>query len=152
MITYTKAKLSDIVSMQEVVKPEVEKGIILFRSADEMATNIRSYILAKDEGTIIGFGALHFHADDLAEVRSLVVKDGFRGRGVGKGIVQALLKEGEAMDVKKVFTLTYQKPFFESVGFSEIPKESLPSHKIWADCIKCKHFPICDEIALIKTI
>ncbi len=152
MITYTKAKLSDIVSMQEVVKPEVEKGIILFRSADEMATNIRSYILAKDEGTIIGFGALHFHADDLAEVRSLVVKDGFRGRGVGKGIVQALLKEGEAMDVKKVFTLTYQKPFFESVGFSEIPKESLPSHKIWADCIKCKHFPVCDEIALIKII
>ena len=74
MITYTKAKLSDIVSMQEVMKPEVEKGIILFRSADEMATNIRSYILAKDEGTIIGFGALHFHADDLAEVRSLVVK------------------------------------------------------------------------------
>ncbi len=152
MITYTKAKLSDIVSMQEVVKPEVEKGIILFRSADEMATNIRSYILAKEEGTIIGFGALHFHADDLAEVRSLVVKDGFRGRGVGKGIVQALLKEGEAMDVKKVFTLTYQKPFFESVGFSEIPKESLPSHKIWADCIKCKHFPVCDEIALIKII
>lgn len=152
MITYTKAKLSDIVSMQEVVKPEVEKGIILFRSADEMATNIRSYILAKDEGTIIGFGALHFHADDLAEVRSLVVKDGFRGRGVGKGIIQALLKEGEAMDVKKVFTLTYQKPFFESVGFSEIPKESLPSHKIWADCIKCKHFPVCDEIALIKII
>lgn len=152
MITYTKAKLSDIVHMQEVVKPEVEKGIILFRSADEMATNIRSYILAKDDGTIIGFGALHFHADDLAEVRSLVVKDGFRGRGVGKGIVQALLKEGEAMDVKKVFTLTYQKPFFESVGFSEIPKESLPSHKIWADCIKCKHFPVCDEIALIKII
>ena len=152
MITYTKAKLSDIAYMQEVVKPEVEKGIILFRSADEMATNIRSYILAKDEGTIIGFGALHFHADDLAEVRSLVVKDGFRGRGVGKGIVQALLKEGEAMDVKKVFTLTYQKPFFESVGFSEIPKESLPSHKIWADCIKCKHFPVCDEIALIKII
>lgn len=150
MIRYTKAKLSDIAKMQEVVKPEVEKGIILFRSSDEMATNIRSYILAKEEDEIIGFGALHFHADDLAEVRSLVVKEGFRGQGVGKGIVQALLNEGEAMDVKKVFTLTYQKPFFESVGFSEIPKESLPPHKIWADCIKCKHFPVCDEIALIK--
>lgn len=152
MITYTKAKLSDIALMQEVVKPEVEKGIILFRSSDEMATNIRSYILAKQENAIVGFGALHFHADDLAEVRSLVVKDGFRGSGIGKGIVQALLNEGEAMGVKKVFTLTYQKPFFESVGFSEIPKESLPSHKIWADCIKCKHFPVCDEIALIKII
>ena len=152
MIEYTKAKLSDIALMQEVVKPEVEGGIILFRSSDEMATNIRSYILAKEEGSIIGFGALHFHADDLAEVRSLVVKDGYRGKGVGKGIVQSLLKEGEALGVKKVFTLTYKKAFFESVGFSEIPKEALPTHKIWADCIKCKHFPICDEIALIKTI
>lgn len=152
MMTYTKAKLSDIVYMQEVVKPEVEKGIILFRSSDEMATNIRSYILAKENDQIIGFGALHFHADDLAEIRSLVVKDGFRGKGVGKGIIQSLLKEGEALGVKKVFTLTYQKAFFESVGFSEIPKEALPAHKIWADCIKCKHFPICDEIALIKTL
>jgi amino-acid N-acetyltransferase len=152
VIEYSKAKLSDIASMQELVRPEVERGIILFRSSDEMATNIRSYILAKKEGTIIGFGALHFHADDLAEVRSLMVKEGFRGLGVGKGIVEALLKEGRMMDVKKIFTLTYQKAFFEAVGFHEIPKESLPSQKIWADCIKCKHFPVCDEIALIKIL
>jgi amino-acid N-acetyltransferase len=152
MIVYTKAKLSDIVFMQEVVRPEVEKGIILFRSSDEMATNIRSYILAKEDDTIIGFGALHFHADDLAEVRSLVVKEGYRGKGVGQGIVHALIEEGKVLLVKKIFTLTYQKKFFETVGFSEIPKESLPSQKIWADCIKCKHFPVCDEIALIKIL
>ena len=152
MIHYTKAKLSDIVYMQEVVRPEVEKGIILFRSADEMATNIRSYILAKDDDVIIGFGALHFHADDLAEIRSLVVAEAYRGKGVGKGIIHSLMVEGEQLGVKKVFTLTYQRAFFESLGFSEIPKDKLPPHKIWADCIKCKHFPICDEIALIKTI
>ncbi len=152
MIIYTKAKLSDIVHMQEVVRPEVDKGIILFRSSDEMATNIRSYILAKEDEQIIGFGALHFHADDLAEVRSLVVKEGYRGKGVGKGIVEALIEEGKSLLVKKIFTLTYQKKFFETVGFIEIPKESLPSQKIWADCIKCKHFPVCDEIALIKIV
>ncbi len=152
MITYTKALLRDIPLMQEVVRPEVEKGIILLRSSDEMATNIRSYILAKDEGVIIGFGALHLHADDLAEVRSLVVKEGYRGMGIGRGIVDGLLHEGASLGVKKVFTLTYQRKFFEKLGFSEIPKTSLPSQKIWADCIKCKHFPICDEIALIKII
>ena len=71
MITYTKAKLSDIVHMQDVVKPEVEKGIILFRSSDEMATNIRSYILAKENDQIIGFGDPHnmtkkqYHHKDL---------------------------------------------------------------------------------------
>ncbi|MDD2382991.1 MAG: N-acetyltransferase [Sulfurospirillaceae bacterium] len=152
MIVFCKAKLSDIVSMQELVKPEVEKGIILFRNSDEIATNIRSYILAKEDSNIVGFGALHFHADDLAEVRSLVVKDTERSKGVGKGIVNTLLEEGRQLGVKRVFTLTYKKAFFEAVGFIEIPKESLPSHKIWADCIKCKHFPICDEIALIKNL
>ncbi len=152
MIVYTKAKLSDIVPMQELVKPEVDKGIILFRSSDEIATNIRSYILAKEEEQIVGFGALHFHADDLAEIRSLVVKEDFRGKGIGKGLVSTLLDEGTHLGVEKVLTLTYKKAFFESLGFSEIPKESLPSHKLWADCIKCKHFPICDEIALIKHI
>lgn len=152
MIVYTKAKLSDILEMQELVRPEVEKGIILFRSSDEIATNIRSYILAKQEDEIVGFGALHLHASDLAEVRSLVTKEGFRGKGIGKGVVKMLLEEGVLLGAKKVFTLTYQKSFFENIGFHEIPKESLPAHKIWADCIKCKHFPICDEIALIKNI
>lgn len=152
MIVYTKAKLSDIAYMQELVKPEVEKGIILFRSSDEIATNIRSYILAKNEDKIVGFGALHFHAADLAEVRSLVISEAFRGKGIGKGVVNTLLEEGVYLGARRVFTLTYQKAFFESVGFHEIPKESLPSHKIWADCIKCKHFPVCDEIALIKNI
>jgi len=32
----------------------------------------------------------------------------------------------------------------------EIDKKDLSNQKIWADCIKCKHFPVCDEIALIK--
>jgi amino-acid N-acetyltransferase len=48
--------------------------------------------------------------------------------------------------------LTYQQRFFERLGFEEIPKESIPEHKIWADCIKCKHFPVCNEVSLIKTL
>lgn len=152
MIICTKANLNDIEHMQALVKPEVDKGIILLRSPDEMATNIRSYILAKEDGVLVGFGALHIHTIELAEVRSLVVKEVLRGKGVGKSIVQALIDEGRDLGIKKAFTLTYQRLFFEALGFSEIPKEALPAHKIWADCIKCKHFPICNEIALIKAI
>ena len=81
MILYTKAKLSDIVVMQNLVENEVKKGTILFRSSDEMATNIRSYVIAKKEETIVGFGALHFHAYDLGEIRSLVVSEQCRGKG-----------------------------------------------------------------------
>jgi len=149
LMTYHKAKLTDVKDMQELVLPEVKSGKILFRSDDEISTNIRSYILAKNGGKLIGFSALHIHAPDLAEIRSLIVSQDARGKGVGKELVRKNLQEGKDIGVKKVFTLTYEQRFFEKLSFNEIPKESLPEHKIWADCIKCKHFPICDEIALI---
>ncbi len=97
----------------------------------------------------MGFLALHIHAPDLAEIRSLIVSEDARGKGIGQELVKKTLVEGKKLGVKKIFTLTYEQRFFEKLSFNEIPKESLPEHKIWADCIKCKHFPICDEIALI---
>lgn len=152
MITYHKAKLNDVKKMQAFVLPEVASGRILFRSDDEIATNIRSYILAKEGEALVGFVALHIHADDLAEVRSLIVSEKLRGQGIGQMLVKQTLEEAKALGLEKVFTLTYEKRFFEKLSFIEIPKESLPEHKIWADCVKCKHFPICDEIALIISL
>jgi len=148
-ISYTKAKLNDIKAMQAMVLPEVMSGVILFRSDDEVATNIRSYILALDDDRVVGFVALHIHAPDLAEVRSLIVDSDYRGKKIGAALVKQTIKEAKELGIKQLFTLTYQKDFFEKLHFKEIPKESLPEHKIWADCVKCKHFPICDEIALI---
>jgi len=148
-ISYTKAKLNDIKAMQAMVLPEVMSGVILFRSDDEVATNIRSYILALDDDKVIGYVALHIHAPNLAEVRSLIVDSDYRGKKIGAALVKQTINEAKELGIKQLFTLTYQKDFFEKLHFKEIPKESLPEHKIWADCVKCKHFPICDEIALI---
>jgi len=148
-ITFTKAKLSDIESMQALVLPEVKSGVILFRSDDEVANNIRSYVLAKEGDKLLGFAALHIHAPNLAEVRSLIVDSQYRGKNIGARLVQFTIQEAKDLGIRQIFTLTYQKAFFEKLDFNEIPKESLPEHKIWADCVKCKHFPICDEIALI---
>ena len=152
VIKYMSAKLSDISGMQKLIEPEVYSGIILARNSDEIATNIRSYILAKLDDKLVGFGALHFHTDKLGEVRSLVVSPDVRGKGIGKNIVKKTIESAKELGAQQIFTLTYKKEFFESLGFREIPKEELPAHKIWADCIKCKFFPICDEIALIRTI
>ncbi|HRF56496.1 MAG TPA: N-acetyltransferase [Campylobacterales bacterium] len=152
MIELVKPTLGDIPKMQELVKSEVENGVILFRDEDDMANTIRSYMLAKDDGELVGFAALHIYSPKLAEIRSLVIKDSYRGKGLGKALLGALESEGKKLGVSQILTLTYQKEFFEKSGFIEIPKENIPEHKIWADCIKCKHFPICNEISLIKTI
>ena len=85
-------------------------------------------------------------------MRSLVVSPNFRKQGIGAKIVEELIKEAEFYGLKQVFALTYQKGFFEKLGFKEISKEELPAQKIWADCIKCKKFPVCNEIAVIYTL
>lgn len=151
-IEFVKAHLSDINNMQSLVAPEIETGIILIRSDDEIATNIRSYILAKSENELLGFCALHIHASSLAEIRSLIVKEDCRGKSVGSMLIEKALDEAKSLGLQKVLSLTYKQSFFEKLGFVEIPKESLPEHKIWADCIKCKHFPVCNEVSLIKNL
>jgi amino-acid N-acetyltransferase len=138
--------------MQELVKQEVQNGIILFRDDDEIANTIRSYVLAVDGEVLTGFAALHIYSPSLAEIRSLVVKEDYRSKGVGTEIIRALEIEAKALGLKKLLALTYQQGFFEKAGFIEIEKSEIPEHKIWADCIKCKHFPICNEKSMIKTI
>lgn len=150
MITLVKAKLSDIPAMQALVSSEVKEGIILDRSEDEVATNIRSYVLAKEEGKLVGYTALHVHSRRLAEIRSLIVDKKYRGQNIGKKMVEFTLKEAKELGVEEdVLVLTYLPAFFEKLGFKEINKELIPEHKIWADCIKCIHFPVCNEIALV---
>jgi amino-acid N-acetyltransferase len=150
VIELVKAKLSDIPAMQALVAPEVKEGIILNRSEDEVATNIRSYVLAKDDGVIVGHIALHIHSPRLAEIRSFMVAENYRGQKIGKKMVEFTLQEAKDLEVEEdVLVLTYLPAFFEKLNFKEINKELIPEHKIWADCIKCIHFPVCNEIALV---
>lgn len=151
-LSFEKPTLSQIPEMQQVVLKEIQNGIILNRSNDEVATNIRSYTIVRFEGNIIGFCALHIHSMNLAEIRSLVISEEYRGQSIGQQLIDVVLKEAKALNVAQVLTLTYKQSFFEKLGFRVIEKESIPEHKIWADCIKCKHFPRCDEISLIKDV
>ena len=216
MIEYKKPHLSDLEEMQALVQEEVEKGLILPRSLEEMAKNIRSYVIAttqaqeesrggeingegieaeginggeitskkiigeenegiesrgeknsaekareektkkiaagkKSDEKIIGFCALHIYTPTLAEIRSLVVAEGYRHRGIAQNLVAKNIDEGLALGLREFLVLTYRPNLFKILGFEEIEKDKIPNHKIWADCIACKHFPTCQEIALLKT-
>jgi amino-acid N-acetyltransferase len=153
VIELVKAKLGDIPAMQTLVAEKVKDGTILNRSEDEVATNIRSYVLAKDGEKVVGYTALHIHSPRLAEIRSLIVDEAYRGQHIGKRMVEFTLEEAKALGVgEDVLVLTYLPEFFEKLGFSEINKEVIPEHKIWADCIKCIHFPVCNEVALVYKV
>jgi len=148
LFEFFKPKPKDIRQMQDLVLGEVENGNILVRDEAEMATTIRSYVAVKTQNNIIGFVALHIHTPILSEIRSLVVKKEFRGKGLGKQLIQKAINEAKDLQLKEILVLTYQEILFKKFDFKVIEKDTIPNPKIWADCIKCKHFPRCDEIAL----
>ena len=151
-LEFFKPDVLDIDEMQKLVYDDVENGNILDRNSNEMATTIRSYTAVKYDEQIVGFVAVHIHTTTLAEIRSIVVHKEFRGKSIAKFLIEKAILEAKSINLTKLLVLTYKKELFEYFGFEVIEKESLPDTKIWADCIKCKHFPICDEIALTLDI
>ena len=77
-------------------------------------------VAVNDDGAIVGAGALHVMWEDLAEVRSLIVRDDQRGKGVGHLIVDALLLRAKGLGITRVFCLTFETDFFAKHGFAEI--------------------------------
>ncbi|WP_066386525.1 N-acetyltransferase [Helicobacter himalayensis] len=158
MYSIQKPTLSDIEEMRALVSVEVERGVILERSIDEMANAIRSYHIAREnpseqnkKGKIIGFCALYVYSSTLGELRSLIVDEKHRGKGIASTLIESVKKEAKELGLNEILVLTYKEKLFQKLGFVIIDK-ALPNHKIWADCIKCKHFPICDEVALIVKV
>lgn len=143
-----KAKIQDIKKIQKLINEFAKKGEMLPRSLNELYENIRDFFVAEEGNEIKGVCALHILWEDLAEVRSLVVKRDYQKKGIGSDLVKKCLREAKSFGVKNVFVLTYIPDFFKRLGFTEIDKSKLPQ-KIWGDCIKCPKFPECDEVALI---
>jgi amino-acid N-acetyltransferase len=148
---YRKATMADIPAMHTLIQNYAKEGIMLRRPIMMLYESVRDFVVAVDEATgqVVGCGGLHILWSDLAEIRSLAVHPDFKGRGVGKGIVDYLVGEGEALGLGRIFALTYQQVFFEKCGFHVVQKESLPQ-KVWKECVYCDKFHNCDEIAVIR--
>ena len=147
-----KARMKDVKSIQKLIGEYARKGDMLPRSLSEIYENLRDYfVYVQDGGEVIGAAAIHIMWEDLAEVRSLAVRDGNMGRGVGTQLVETCISEAIVLGISRVFALTYKPDFFEKLGFVRVDKSQLPQ-KIWTDCLKCSKFPDCDEVALVSDL
>ena len=147
-----KARLDDVKAIHAMIEEFSRKGDMLPRPIIEIYKEVRSFFVCIDEDTedaaVVGTCSLAVCLEGLGEVRSLAVKEGFAGKGVGKLLVSACLEEARELGLEEVFALTYTTAFFEKLGFMDTEKEKLP-HKIWGECVNCAKFPNCDENAVI---
>ncbi len=146
-LTIRKATIADIKACQTLVNSFARSELMLARSLSELYENVRDFFVCEDAGEIVGCAALHVMWEDLAEVKSVAVATDRQRRGLGARLVEACLDEARQIGIARVFVLTYQSEFFARQGFKEVSKDTL-NHKVWAECVRCPHFPDCDEIAM----
>ena len=143
-----KANIADVKAIHRLVNEFAKKGQMIPRALNDLYENLRDLSVCEDRGEIQGVCALHVLWEDLAEVRSLAVRQDAQKSGLGRRLVTTCLKEASKLGITKVFALTYQADFFKKLGFREVDKAKLPQ-KIWGECLRCPKFPECDETAVI---
>jgi len=145
------AEIDDVDAMHAMLLPHAEKHIVLPRTHDDLYQHLQEFMVAEYDGELVGLAALHVYQSNLAEVRSLVVSDSYQGMGIGKLLVEACEKVAAGLGLERLFALTYVTNFFLHLGYTVVPKESLPE-KIWTVCVHCAKFTNCDEVAVLKRL
>ena len=131
MIKIDKSTLNDVESIQSIINEFAKKKDILPRNIEDVAERIREFIVAKDNDTVVAISSLRLYYPFLAEIRTIAVKREYQGQGIARRLIEYEIEEAKRLAVKKVFALTFQLKFFESVGFKRIDKKQLPQKKIW---------------------
>jgi amino-acid N-acetyltransferase len=146
-----KARIGDVKTIHRMINISAGKGEVLPRALMDIYGSLRDFFVYVDEETvtIAGICAMNIIWENLAEVRSLYVEEGYRNRGIGRNLVEACISEAITLQLYRIFTLTYRKDFFVHLGFKEVERSSL-SEKIFSDCFRCSKYPdYCDEVAMV---
>jgi amino-acid N-acetyltransferase len=151
-VTVRPARIADMLRVEPLINRFAADGLMLPKTPEQLARNFREFVVAfDDDGTLLGCGALRVYTPQLAEIVSLAVDDAAHGRGVGRGLVDALVEDARLLGIGTVFALTLQDVFFHRLGFRTVPKQLFPP-KVWADCRTCSKLHACDEIAVVKEL
>jgi len=145
------AGVDDVEAIHALLSPFAESHIILPRTRDNIFQHLQEFVVAIYDEELVGVVAVHIYGSNLAEIRSLVVRENMHGLGIGRLLIEGCEKWALQLGVARIFALTYVPEFFAKMGFPRVPRESLP-HKVWTVCVHCEKFTDCDEVAVEKRL
>jgi amino-acid N-acetyltransferase len=92
---------------------------------DGVAAGIGDFFVSEDGGAVVAAVGLEWYGPD-ALLRSLVVADEFRGRGLGRRLVAECLARAAVEKAEGVYLLTTTaEEFFARLGFCAVAREGV---------------------------
>jgi amino-acid N-acetyltransferase len=132
-----RARTRDVRAIGGLVGDNVGSGRLLAKAIVTLYEDVQEFWIAErvGDGEIVGCGALHVMWEDLAEIRTIAVRAGCQGNGVGHQLVEALLGSARELGVRRVFVLTFAVRFFAGHGFKQIDGSPV-SHEVYEELLR----------------
>lgn len=111
------ATASDAVAIRQLIEQYVADGTLLPRTESFIAMHAHHFLVAEDEGVVVGCVHLDEYAPSLSELRSLAVDARAQGRGIGRALVHATEALAARRGCATLFAVSNDEEFFTRFGF-----------------------------------
>ena len=145
------ARHSDVCAIHGLVTANLEIGHLLPRSIEEIEEHISRFVVAEIDEQVVGCAELARLSPAVAEVRSLVVHESFRGQKIGTRMVAHLAASATSAGYAMLCAFTHDPSPFVRLGFTIVPHIWVPE-KIAHDCTGCALFRRCGQYAVRLTL
>ncbi len=153
VVSIRPARTSDVAAMVDLIAPLVDRRVLLGKERVTLFESIQEFVVAeaRDTGEAVGCGALHVMWEDLAEVRTLAVREDWLHRGVGSLLLTTLLGRAADLGVHRVFCLTFETEFFTKHGFTVV-REPPVDPVVYAELLRSQDEGVAEflELARVK--
>jgi amino-acid N-acetyltransferase len=142
------ARSDEAVQIHALIHEHLEEGHLLPRQLDELTVRAPRFVVAVEDGRVLACAELAPLSPEVAEVRSLVVHRDARHDGLGRRLVDELVRRARLDGFDTLCAFTHGPGYFVRMGFSIVPHHWVRA-KIVVDCQTCPLFRTCGQHAVV---
>ena len=150
-IAIRTASVREADAIHELIDEHLTEGHLLPRVLGEILVHAHRFVVAVQDDEVLACAELAPLSHTVAEVRSMVVTREARGGGVGRRIVNELVRRATTAGFEKLCAFTHSPGYFVHLGFSIVPHVWLPE-KIVTNCHACSQFRRCGQYAVVRSL
>ncbi len=147
-VTLRTGDVADAQAIHGLILDHLQEGHLLPRELDEIAVRADRFVVAVHRGCVVACAELAPLSSAVAEIRSLVVSREARSLGLGRRIVDELIRRATVAGFHRLCAFTHSPSYFVHMGFTIVPHVWLPE-KIVTDCHGCVLFRQCGQYAVM---
>jgi amino-acid N-acetyltransferase len=147
-VVVRQAQFNDAETLFRLITDNVDSGHLLPRALGELQLHIPRFLVAATPTRVVACAELGRLSPRVAEIRSLVVEQAYRGQGLGTRLLTRMIETAGRQGYPRLCAFAHDPRAFIRLGFSIVPHRWIRD-KITTDCYGCVWFRRCEQYAVL---